>query len=63
MGGVVYRGSSSSYYGVYFYGDFIRGWVKYLTFNSDGKSVKSSTSFDDNANQIVSFKEGNVRAD
>ncbi len=46
-GGFVYRGSlfPTEYQGTYFYGDYVRNWVRYLTFNTNG-TVSGSTNFE-----------------
>lgn len=66
IGGGIYRGSSfnAKYYGVYFYGDFVRNSISYLTFKSDGsKEVSASHTFHEtrDAVQDISFDyQGNI---
>ena len=47
IGGDVYRGRNfpSLYEGVYFYGDFAQGWIRYLTFDEEGQ-VNGDVMFD-----------------
>ncbi len=56
IGGFVYRGSMfpSRYQGAYFYGDYVKGFVKFLLLNSDG-SVSSNEDFDDFSGGITSI--------
>ncbi|WP_436935881.1 malectin domain-containing carbohydrate-binding protein [Halovenus marina] len=58
-GGDFYRGSQfpSEYEGVYFYGDYVRGWIKYLTFDSSG-NVTGSQDFVDDASNVVEIDQG-----
>ena len=58
-GGVVYRGAQfpSSYDGVYFYGDFVREWIRYLAFDDDGDTVTGSFDFDPAAGNVVGIGE------
>ena len=60
IGGGVYRGSSfgANYFGKYFFGDFVKKSISYLTFASDGsKKVKSIHKFHEtrDAVQDISF--------
>ena len=59
IGGAVYRGGSfpSRYFGAYFYGDYTRGWLRYLTFEADGE-VEGSFEFDAEAGPLVFIDEG-----
>jgi len=60
-GGVVYRGGqfpSSPYYGAYFYGDYVRGFIRYLTFNAGGTAVTGDYNFDSAAGEVISITEG-----
>ena len=58
-GGVVYHGDQfpSQYEGTYFFADYVRGWMKYLTFDSSGE-VQSVNTFDDNAGAVVEIDQG-----
>ena len=61
IGGVVYRGNDfpSHLDGAYFYGDFTRGWIRYLTFDpSDPMVVTGDFPFLDNINGVVAFAQG-----
>ncbi len=67
IGGLVYRGSQfpSTYKGVYFFGDYARGWVKYLTFvkednkkNSGNVSVTGVFDFGTDMGAMTGFKTG-----
>lgn len=42
----------------YFMADFMRGWVKTLSFSGNSRTVTSSATFDTNIKNILSFKEG-----
>ena len=59
VGGIVYRGSQfpAFYSGSYFYGDYTRGFIRYLTFDTNG-DVSSENAFLDNAGLVVDIKEG-----
>ena len=64
-GGEVYRGSQfpSEWDGVYFYGDFTRDYIRYLTFDTAGQVTGDfpfvpSTQITQNANQIVHLSVG-----
>ena len=59
MGGVRYRGSQfpSSHQGAYFYGDYSRRWIRYLTFNAQG-NVLNSFDFDNDAGLVLKILEG-----
>lgn len=58
-GGVVYRGTQfpTSYIGTYFYGDYVRQWLRYLTFDAAG-TVTGSFDFDPAAGPVVAIEEG-----
>lgn len=58
-GGVRYRGNQypSEYQGAYFYGDYERSWIKYLTFDNAG-NVTGNHEFDNNVEKVVNIKEG-----
>ncbi|ANT63381.1 hypothetical protein AYJ57_23130 (plasmid) [Salipiger sp. CCB-MM3] len=60
-GGVVYRGDQfpSEYYGVYFYGDWVRNWIRYLVIDySSGEPVLVSDNHFKNATgQVLTFAE------
>ncbi len=60
IGGVVYRGHQfpSQYVGAYFYGDFVRQFIRYVTFDSTGLSVAGDFDFDPDAGWVVSIEEG-----
>ena len=59
-GGIVYRGNQfpSEYTGTYFYGDYVRGFIRYLTFDQTGLSVSGNFEFEPNAGAVVSIEEG-----
>lgn len=59
-GGIVYRGSNfpASYDGAYFYGDYVRNFIRYLTFDAAGTTVTGDFSFDPAAGQPVAFEVG-----
>ncbi len=58
-GGVVYHGDQfpSQYDGAYFFADYVRGWMKYLTFDDSG-NVSSVTMFDDDVGSVVEIDQG-----
>ena len=59
-GGVVYRGDTfpEVYSGVYFYGDFARGWLRYLEFASDDNTVVvSDTEFSPNIGSVLHIEQ------
>ncbi|MCA0997329.1 PQQ-dependent sugar dehydrogenase [Alloyangia pacifica] len=60
-GGVVYRGDQfpSDYYGVYFYGDWVRNWIRYMVIDySSGEPVLVSDNHFKNATgQVLTFAE------
>ncbi|MGB0910005.1 MAG: PQQ-dependent sugar dehydrogenase [Nitrospirales bacterium] len=60
IGGLVYRGNQfpSQYVGAYFYGDFARGFIRYVTFDQSGHSVNGDFEFDSEAGAVVSIEEG-----
>ncbi|WP_417480788.1 LamG-like jellyroll fold domain-containing protein [Maricaulis maris] len=61
-GGVVYRGDQfpTEYEGVYFYGDWVRKWIRYLEidYSSGSPVVVSDNHFKNATGQVLSFKEG-----
>ncbi|MEM6265760.1 MAG: PQQ-dependent sugar dehydrogenase, partial [Bacteroidota bacterium] len=59
MGGPVYQGSSypASYNGVYFYGDYVRQFIRYLTFDAND-NVNGNFLFDPSAGKIVCLEQG-----
>ena len=58
-GGVVYRGGQfqPSQEGAYFYGDYVRGWIRYLTFDGSGNFL-SDNEFETSAGLVVEIKVG-----
>lgn len=58
IGGVIYRGTQfpPDYNGVYFYGDYVRGWIRYLTFDAS-LGVKGDFSFDNSAGTILAIEQ------
>lgn len=58
-GGFVYRGEMfpDKFHGAYFYGDYARFWIRYLTFDGP-EEVASSEGFETNAGLPVSLDEG-----
>lgn len=55
-GGMVYRGNkfpSSPYAGAYFYGDYVRQFIRYVTFDGSGTVVTGDFDFDSAAGQVV----------
>lgn len=64
IGGGVYRGSqlpSTPYFGAYFYGDFTRRWLRYLTFDANG-NVKADTQFSSFVGRIFHLGYSNAGA-
>jgi hypothetical protein len=61
IGGFVYRGNQfpSMYQGVYFYGDYSRGWIKYLKFNAAGNQVVDNVMFNDYVQGLINFEPAN----
>lgn len=60
VGGPVYRGAqfpANPYYGAYFYGDYVRGWVRYLTFDPSGTTVTGDFPFDLGAGPVISIQQ------
>ena len=59
IAGPVYRGSQfpSSFQGRYFFGDFSRETIRYLTFDSGG-NVSGDFDFEDEAGPVVAIEEG-----
>lgn len=59
IGGFVYRGASFplAYDAAYFYADYVRGWIRYLTFAGDG-SVDGDFPFDPTAGAVSAMSEG-----
>jgi glucose/arabinose dehydrogenase len=61
IGGEVYRGNqfpSSPYFGSYFYGDFVRGWIRYLTFDASDTLVTGDIDFEPNAGPVIYIGQG-----
>ena len=62
IGGYVYRDTqfgSATYYGKYFFGDYARGWIKYLPLSNDGLTVTGApVMFDDYAVGITGMEPG-----
>jgi glucose/arabinose dehydrogenase len=58
-GGEVYRGNQfpTEYQGAYFFGDYAKNWIKYLTFDSNG-DVQSVEMFEDSADNVNSISVG-----
>ncbi|NDJ60184.1 MAG: tandem-95 repeat protein [Chloroflexi bacterium] len=46
------------YDGVFFYGDYTGGWIRYLVFDSQYSSVISDNLFDDDAGTVVQLTQG-----
>lgn len=59
-GGVVYRGAQfpTPYVGAYFYGDYVRQWIRYLTFDSSGTLVTGDFEFEPSAGSVVAIETG-----
>ncbi|MEA3411030.1 MAG: PQQ-dependent sugar dehydrogenase [Pseudomonadota bacterium] len=59
VGGPVYRGSQfpGSYQGAYFFGDYARATIRYITFNGNG-NVSGDFDFHDAATKITSLHQG-----
>lgn len=61
-GGVVYRGSDfpDEYTGAYFYGDWVRNWIRYLEidYSGDRPTVVSDNFFKNATGQVLAFEEG-----
>lgn len=59
VGGVIYRGNQfpASYQGAYFYGDYVRGWIRYLTFDA-GLNYSSDNAFDGAAGTLLAIEQG-----
>jgi len=61
-GGVVYRGDQfpDEFGGVYFYGDWVRKWIRFLEldYSGDEPVVVSDNHFKNASGQVLSFKEG-----
>jgi glucose/arabinose dehydrogenase len=58
-GGVVYRGGvyPTEYDEVYFFADYVRGWLHYLTFDAFGQ-VTADLEFDPAVGSVVDIKQG-----
>jgi glucose/arabinose dehydrogenase/uncharacterized beta-barrel protein YwiB (DUF1934 family) len=58
-GGEVYRGQQfpEQYRGAYFFGDYAKDWIKYMTFDSNG-DVENVATFADDANNVVHITTG-----
>ncbi|MCF6430603.1 PQQ-dependent sugar dehydrogenase [Leisingera sp. MMG026] len=61
-GGIVYRGSllPDEYQGAYFYGDWVRNWIRYLEvdYSSGEPVVVSDNHFKNATGQVLTFAEG-----
>jgi glucose/arabinose dehydrogenase/fibronectin type 3 domain-containing protein/uncharacterized protein (DUF2249 family) len=59
-GGVVYRGSQfpAEFDGAYFYGDYARNLIRYLTFDATGTTVTGDYEFETNAGLPVALEVG-----
>ena len=59
MGGIVYHGSQfpAPFANAYFYGDYPRQTLRYLTFDSNG-AVATDNAFQDSAGLVVDIKQG-----
>jgi len=59
-GGIVYRGNAfpETYRGAYFYGDYTRQYLRYLTFDATGTQVTGDFEFDSAAGLVVFIEEG-----
>ena len=59
IGGIVYHGAQfpQSFENTYFYGDYVRQYIRYLTFDSNGE-VLSDNGFASSIGLIVDLKEG-----
>ena len=63
-GGVVYRGSDfpAPYQGAYFFGDYVRGWIHYLTFDGSGDPSGGTPTegfgFDESVGPVVGIEQG-----
>jgi glucose/arabinose dehydrogenase len=56
IGGEVYRGNqfpSTPYYGTYFYGDYVRGWIRYLSFDVSDTLVTGDFEFEPDAGPVI----------
>lgn len=58
-GGVIYHGKTfpAEYQRAYFYGDYVRGFIRYLRFNAD-KTLKVDHEFASEAGQVVHITQG-----
>lgn len=58
-GGIVYRGGNfpAPYQEVYFYGDYVQGWMRYLTFDAFG-AVQGTVEFDNSAGATTDIRQG-----
>ncbi|MEO1385989.1 MAG: LamG-like jellyroll fold domain-containing protein [Cyanobacteria bacterium J06634_6] len=61
-GGVVYRGDDfpEEYEGAYFYGDWVRNWIRYLEidYSGDRPVLIEDHAFKNTTGQVLSFEEG-----
>lgn len=59
-GGFVYRGSlfPSSYQGVYFFGDYTKKFIRYLTLDAGGNTVTGDFDFDMDSGSVIFLGEG-----
>ncbi len=59
IGGVFYRAFQfpNSYHNKYFYGDYVRNWIKYIDFDQN-LNVLSNTMFDENPGLMLDFEVG-----
>ncbi len=61
-GGVVYRGDQfpDEYTGAYFYGDWVRNWIRYLEIDYSGErpTLVSDNFFKNATGQVLAFEEG-----
>ncbi len=60
VGGPVYRGSqfpSTPYQGAYFYGDYVRGWIRYLTLDPSGSTVTGDFEFELGGGPVIFIDE------
>ncbi len=60
IGGIVYRGNQfpATFQGAYFYGDYVRGQLRYLTFDPSGETVLGDTDFLNTVGPIVALEQG-----
>jgi glucose/arabinose dehydrogenase len=61
VGGFVYRGDRfprDPYFGAYFYGDYMRQHLRYVTFDADEATVTGDAMFDPSVGRIVALDQG-----